>query len=260
MTLPLHGVRDSSPAEIQAFDTTCERLGGFDPDIVFEWVDGFLAGLAASSRLLEPSEWLPLLCGDAFERAFADPPDAAQAQRSLLSRLKVLREQLDPQALREDAESLRLNPLMLEWTDADRERLVREEACAQNDALAMQTGAVWAQGFLDAVECLPDLWQPPGDQASAELLAALLDQVEALTIPPDHEDFVAHLSNYHPRHPPSREDLLSQACYSVQELRLFWVDRAPKPQTRHVEAAPGRNDPCPCGSGRKYKKCHGVPA
>jgi preprotein translocase subunit SecA len=22
----------------------------------------------------------------------------------------------------------------------------------------------------------------------------------------------------------------------------------------------GRNDPCPCGSGRKYKKCHGVGA
>jgi preprotein translocase subunit SecA len=22
----------------------------------------------------------------------------------------------------------------------------------------------------------------------------------------------------------------------------------------------GRNDPCPCGSGKKYKKCHGVTA
>jgi uncharacterized protein YecA (UPF0149 family) len=22
---------------------------------------------------------------------------------------------------------------------------------------------------------------------------------------------------------------------------------------------PGRNDPCPCGSGKKYKKCHGGP-
>jgi preprotein translocase subunit SecA len=21
----------------------------------------------------------------------------------------------------------------------------------------------------------------------------------------------------------------------------------------------GRNDPCPCGSGRKYKRCHGDP-
>ncbi|TET54249.1 MAG: hypothetical protein E3J64_02185, partial [Anaerolineales bacterium] len=24
-------------------------------------------------------------------------------------------------------------------------------------------------------------------------------------------------------------------------------------------ASAGRNDPCPCGSGRKYKKCHGAP-
>ena len=23
-------------------------------------------------------------------------------------------------------------------------------------------------------------------------------------------------------------------------------------------AEPGRNDPCPCGSGKKYKKCHGA--
>ncbi|MFH5805358.1 SEC-C metal-binding domain-containing protein, partial [Alienimonas sp. DA493] len=22
----------------------------------------------------------------------------------------------------------------------------------------------------------------------------------------------------------------------------------------------GRNDPCPCGSGKKYKKCHGADA
>jgi uncharacterized protein YecA (UPF0149 family) len=27
-----------------------------------------------------------------------------------------------------------------------------------------------------------------------------------------------------------------------------------------VRAAPkvGRNDPCPCGSGRKFKQCHGA--
>ncbi len=25
----------------------------------------------------------------------------------------------------------------------------------------------------------------------------------------------------------------------------------------HAEDEPGRNDPCPCGSGKKYKKCHG---
>ncbi len=26
----------------------------------------------------------------------------------------------------------------------------------------------------------------------------------------------------------------------------------------HVEKEPGRNDPCPCGSGKKYKKCCGA--
>ena len=25
----------------------------------------------------------------------------------------------------------------------------------------------------------------------------------------------------------------------------------------HVEKTVGRNDPCPCGSGKKYKNCHG---
>ena len=32
--------------------------------------------------------------------------------------------------------------------------------------------------------------------------------------------------------------------------------RAAKPRT---EPKVGRNAPCPCGSGKKYKKCHGRP-
>ena len=31
----------------------------------------------------------------------------------------------------------------------------------------------------------------------------------------------------------------------------------PKPQPVRVEQKIGRNDPCPCGSGKKYKQCHG---
>ncbi len=33
--------------------------------------------------------------------------------------------------------------------------------------------------------------------------------------------------------------------------------RPGKPQPIHVEQKIGRNDPCPCGSGKKYKQCHG---
>ena len=31
-------------------------------------------------------------------------------------------------------------------------------------------------------------------------------------------------------------------------------------EQRRNEATVGRNDPCPCGSGKKYKKCHGAEA
>jgi preprotein translocase subunit SecA len=31
-----------------------------------------------------------------------------------------------------------------------------------------------------------------------------------------------------------------------------------KPQTVRHDDKVGRNDPCPCGSGKKYKKCHGA--
>jgi hypothetical protein len=29
-------------------------------------------------------------------------------------------------------------------------------------------------------------------------------------------------------------------------------------QVKREEPKPGRNEPCPCGSGKKYKKCHGA--
>jgi len=30
------------------------------------------------------------------------------------------------------------------------------------------------------------------------------------------------------------------------------------PTVQHNDDKVGRNDPCPCGSGKKYKKCHGA--
>ncbi|HTO08832.1 MAG TPA: SEC-C metal-binding domain-containing protein [Myxococcota bacterium] len=37
-------------------------------------------------------------------------------------------------------------------------------------------------------------------------------------------------------------------------------DHDEEPQAPYVRGEPkiGRNDPCPCGSGKKFKKCHGA--
>jgi len=38
---------------------------------------------------------------------------------------------------------------------------------------------------------------------------------------------------------------------------LLTEGRMIKPETVHKEQTVGRNDPCPCGSGKKFKKCCG---
>ena len=40
--------------------------------------------------------------------------------------------------------------------------------------------------------------------------------------------------------------------------RFVTGDELKNPTVRYETAKPGRNEPCPCGSGKKYKKCHGA--
>jgi SEC-C motif domain protein len=42
------------------------------------------------------------------------------------------------------------------------------------------------------------------------------------------------------------------------EWRFVTGDELKNPTVRYETAKPGRNEPCPCGSGKKYKKCHGA--
>jgi preprotein translocase subunit SecA len=60
-----------------------------------------------------------------------------------------------------------------------------------------------------------------------------------------------------------REDEKPQRVMPAPPRQQLTFSGAPKelPQTlKRREAKVGRNDPCPCGSGKKYKKCHGAAA
>jgi len=49
------------------------------------------------------------------------------------------------------------------------------------------------------------------------------------------------------------------AAKRFEQLRSNRDDSAPRQPVRKAESERvGRNDPCPCGSGKKFKKCHGA--
>jgi SEC-C motif-containing protein len=51
-----------------------------------------------------------------------------------------------------------------------------------------------------------------------------------------------------------------RAIFKKHGPRWVFVDgiEIKGPPVRNEGPKAGRNDPCPCGSGKKYKKCHGV--
>lgn len=51
---------------------------------------------------------------------------------------------------------------------------------------------------------------------------------------------------------PQWENILSE------EKMIEIIKDYKRSKTVHKEKEPGRNDPCPCGSGKKYKKCCGA--
>jgi len=53
-----------------------------------------------------------------------------------------------------------------------------------------------------------------------------------------------------------REEEMQQLSYSGGEDPS---QSTRSPRQRSSSSKIGRNDPCPCGSGKKYKKCHGMP-
>ncbi|HJU45486.1 MAG TPA: SEC-C metal-binding domain-containing protein, partial [Chitinophagaceae bacterium] len=48
--------------------------------------------------------------------------------------------------------------------------------------------------------------------------------------------------------------------YAANENDYFDPSGGGKPEPVKVGPKVGRNDPCPCGSGKKYKQCHGKDA
>ena len=252
--------RNSNEAEIDALEKLCQRLAAFGADVSLEWVDGYLTALLASRRAIPTSEWLPAIFGDDFGRAFADPPDVQQAMAALMGRWNVLASQLDVQAMIDEPEALRLAPLMITYDDAARAELVAAgHTTAEEAADLLQTGAQWAEGFGDAITAFADDWPDPDlSTEDGRWFDHCLSRVLALTLPP--ADMATHVAQFYPGESLEREQLLDEACYAVQDLRLHWLDSLPMPSTRRVEPKPGRNEPCHCGSGKKFKKCHGVNA
>ncbi|MFT4196156.1 UPF0149 family protein [Ottowia sp.] len=251
---------DAAAATLDTLEDVLEDLGErheFVPQ--WEFCEGVLTALLCTRRAVGEEEWLAALFGRDADELFASPNERTRFLMGWLERESQLRAALQAPVDSLDDERA-LSPAVIDWRGllAALPEAERAEATRGQDGPPPALGQVWASGFLFAVDHWADDWAPPRDKEIAAAMADALDCIAALM----DDDTAAPAMNLHePDGPPSiseaRFEAFGEALWAVYDL--FDIARSLGPRTAPVrnEAKVGRNDPCPCGSGKKYKKCHG---
>jgi uncharacterized protein len=113
---------------------------------------------------------------------------------------------------------------------------------------------MWAFGFMAGINMARTAWQPVFEQPDVleTLKPVFLLSAKNLT----------EAQKQQVETPQQRAALAAQLPATVATLYRFWQPfrKAAALEPVRVEVKAGRNDPCPCGSGKKYKKCCGLAA
>ncbi|WP_101049133.1 YecA/YgfB family protein [Macromonas nakdongensis] len=247
----------------QILDDLRERL---DEVPQWEFCEGFMAALVCCRREIPASEYLGALLGDdaggAFGPGLFNSPEQYEQFLTLWQRRwDEVRTALDaPVDSLEDErayapEVLDVRGAIAAMTDEERAAMAEELANEELPSFAQ----VWALGFMYVVETWPEEWTAPRDKEAAGWLEDALDRIVAMTEDDDGEPSV---SMFGEDSPPSvsqeRLNAYGEAIWAVYDLRDLWKSIGPRVEQVVKGEEPGRNDPCSCGSGKKYKKCCGA--
>ena len=260
-----------TPVPAEAFDEIDAILDElrtrYDETPQWEFCEGFLAALVCCRRSIPQAEYLDVLLGIGEsddmpgEGSFADAAQRARFLEIWEQRLLEVRTALDTPTEALDSETayhpevLDVRGAMAALSESDRAAMPEGSADEALPAFAQ----VWALGFMFAIEAWPEEWTPPRDKKAAKWHDLAIQCIVAMT---EDDEGVAEVSPFSEDGPPTmsvaRLDAFADAVWSVYDLREIWRGIGPRVETVHRTDTPGRNDPCHCGSGKKFKKCHGA--
>jgi uncharacterized protein len=253
-----------TPEEFDEIDAILDDLRSrFDETPQWEFCEGFMAALVVSRRVIPASEYLPVLLDTGDSESVGDLGAFADAaQRTRFMELWNRRWADVVQGLATEVKSLdeegAYHPEVMDVRGAVA-ALPEEERAAMAEEALPSFAQVWAVGFMYAVESWPEEWTAPRDKEAQKWLDGALESIVALT---EDDTEPPTLAVFDEDGPPSvsekRFNDFADAVWAVYDLRELWRNIGPRVETVRKEALPGRNDLCHCGSGKKFKKCHGA--
>jgi uncharacterized protein len=212
------------------------RLGKFldgigAPAMNIESLDGYFAALICGPDMVSLGEYLPVIWGEDF--CFDDNSQAADILGLLMRHWNTISSELFRTLKQPDF----YMPVLLE------------------DHEGVAHGNDWARGFMRGVQAHPASWRELicSDEHGGPFVPIMLLA---------HEHDPDPTMRPEPVPPDKRQEILSMMIAGLTKIyRYFEPHRRsrasasrPAPFRREGRKT-GRNEPCPCGSGRKYKRC-----
>lgn len=226
-----------SEAEFIELDRFLASKATPDTAMMVDTLDGFLTALVIGPAEVPMAQWLPRVWGS---DAKAAPSFRNQEQADRI--LSLIVRQMNGIIRSLELEIAHFKPVLDVVEEGDEE---------------FEDAEMWAYGFMAGINLAREAWQPlfeaPDVLQSLQPIYLLGDK----QLKPEQQALVAT--------PQQRAELAAAIPATVATLYQFWqpqreaADAVPVSQTIKYDAPQtGRNDPCPCGSGKKFKKCCGL--
>jgi uncharacterized protein len=205
--------------------------------MLLEVLDGFVAGLLVCPEMIPPGVWLPHVWNS---EGGNDPVFENLAHANKVMGLVMEH----------------YNDLARALFEAPGDYAPLFAVDQRNDDVLWE---LWIEGFDTAVKLRPEAWVPlmTADARTAEAWRGLVNLVEVARRESSlSKDQIEEVN-------ASAPDKIAGWVLDLNDWRLAQHTPAPNWRTGANPFAAssgkvGRNDPCPCGSGKKYKRCCGL--
>lgn len=238
-TNPLQMMASLSNEEMDELDSFLMSDATSDETMQLDCLDGFLTAIVSGPVMLKPSEWLPHVWGPTEDDA---PTFNTLEQAERITGL-IMRQ---------------LNGII--WSmqhDPDTFEPTFDTAVYPDDQHEYINGEMWAYGYMSGIDLQRQNWKTFFDEPNSADVLRPIYLLGADDVTPEEEALTET--------PAQREKLSEQIPASVAWMYRFWqpyrramAERAIATSYQREHPKVGRNDACPCGSGKKFKKCCGA--
>lgn len=194
----------------------------FDDCMSMEAVDGLFCALIINPLMAKPAEWMKIVFGQKHEFK-------SEAELEKVLGLLVRYWNHNSVLIENYSETKKDSNYLPRVIESDENKLAEQ----------------WAMGFHIGMDYCSDEWREFAHDEDNSSVLALFFLLEFGSNSDKENEAITH---------EKRTELLAKIPAITHKLFHYWVEKTTT-ASKEAKTKVGRNDPCPCGSGKKYKKC-----